>query len=348
MSTLGRRLNRPAVLTRRLHHVTPRQSVRHHSTILEGMGSVVASTAESLSYVHTSGLPWYIVIPLLATGLNFTVRLPARYLGRLYDLRKREHGPLRSAWAYRIALEDKLKGPSSQRGLSKLGTNFSLLARERRRISRKFGTQSWKTWSIFLGPMVPFVLVSEAVRRLAGSPMTWLGEKLGLDRFLDKLEPGTSSLTDTSLAEGGILWFTDLMAADPYGGLPLLCALGLGWSSWSRLDAKRLRELLRLDSKGTTSAQRLSRALGRGFLIIPLFPLLFWNLPSAIFLYWAPTFIFNGINDRLVKAWLPDRKSRYVVSPGKRQVGTRHVGIEGYDIPSKKEVRGAKATSGRS
>jgi inner membrane protein COX18 len=176
--------------------------------------------------------------------------------------------------------------------------------------------------------------------------MTWLGEKLGLDRFLDKLEPGTSSLTDTSLAEGGILWFTDLMAADPYGGLPLLCALGLGWSSWSRLDAERLRELLSLDSKTTTARQRLSRGLGRAFLIIPLFPLLFWNLPSAIFLYWAPTFLFNGLNDRLVKAWLPDRQARYTMP--KTKYVKRHVGIEGYDIPSKKEVQGAKVLGRRS
>jgi inner membrane protein COX18 len=172
--------------------------------------------------------------------------------------------------------------------------------------------------------------------------MTWLGRKLGLDRFLDLVEPGTSTLTDTSLSEGGLLWFTDLMAADPYGGLPLICALTLGWSSWSRLSADRLKELLSVDNRSMNSLQRAKNALGRVLLVIPLFPLLFWNLPSAIFLYWAPTFLFNSINDTLLKKWLPDRQPRYLFGRRLKRLPSAYVSIEGYEIPQKQGGSGTQ------
>src|SRR5687767_251036 len=100
MSALLRRgrLGRPTLLTRTHLFVPGHQSVRHNSYILNGLGSCVATTAESLSSIHTAGLPWYIVLPLVATSLNFTIRLPAQWLGRYYRLRKAETQPLKSAW----------------------------------------------------------------------------------------------------------------------------------------------------------------------------------------------------------------------------------------------------------
>ncbi|KAK0389879.1 hypothetical protein NLU13_3452 [Sarocladium strictum] len=328
-----RRLVRPALSARRHVLVSSGQTVRHNSTILNGLGSCVAATAESLSAVHTAGLPWYIVLPLVATSLNFTIRLPAQWFGRYYRLRRAETRPLKSAWMANAIRVNMMKN----QGKASLSPDLLRPMRETRRINKDFGVSAWKSWGAALGPMVPFVLVSEAVRRLADSPMTWLGRKLGLDRFLDLVEPGTSSLTDHSLSEGGLLWFTDLMAADPYGGLPLICALTLGWSSWTRLSADRLRELLSVDDRSMNSLQRARNALGRVLLVIPLFPLLFWNLPSAIFLYWAPTFLFNSINDTLLKRWLPDREPRYSIEGKKKptKITLPYVNIEGYEVPKK-------------
>lgn len=342
----GRRLARPVLRSKTVFTTSNCQSIRRQSTILNGLGSTVAFTAESLSHLHTAGLPWYIVLPLVATSLNFTIRLPAQWLARYYRLRKSEVRPLKSAWMIQATQKYRRSAPTS--GLKDLPKAFSWM-RESSRIYKDFGVSPWKTWSTFLVPMVPFVLVSEAVRRLAGSPMTWIGQKLGLDRFLDLLEPGTSRLVDGSLSEGGILWFTDLMAADPYGGLPLMCALSLGWSSWSRLSAERLKELLSVDDRNMNTLRRASNALGRVLLVIPLFPLLFWNLPSAVFLYWAPTFAFNGINDTLLKRWLPERPARYGDLPkGPFKPPTPYVSIEGYEVPGKQAGAAPKSTKAAS
>lgn len=339
MSLLTRRLTRPSPLIRSHLLISQRQSIRHNS-VLNGLGSLVATTAETLSSVHHAGLPWYIVIPLFATGLNFSIRLPAQYMGRVYNLRKKDTLPLKSAWMSRSLQEYKLAGPISRPSLT---VALGRVYKEVKRINSDFGAPSWRVWSCILGPMVPFILVSEAIRRLAGSPMTWVGEKLGLDRFLDYLEPGASSLADPTLSEGGLLWFTDLMAADPYGFLPLITTGALGWTVWRRMSAEKLRELLSIDDKNMGNLSRLRNGVGRAMLIVPLFPLLFWNLPCAVFLYWAPTFLFNGVNDKLLQQWLPDRKPRYEHKATNLEPVITFVRIDGYEIPKKGASPGAKS-----
>jgi inner membrane protein COX18 len=92
-----------------------------------------------------------------------------------------------------------------------------------------------------------------------------------------------------------------------------------------------------VDDRNMKMMRRASNALGRVLLVIPLFPLLFWNLPSAVFLYWAPTFAFNGINDTLLRRWLPDRPARYGdPHKGLSKFPTPYVSIEGYEVPGKK------------
>lgn len=337
MSLPGRSALRLSPLTRPLTtHRLPaatfalrsRQTRRHNSTVLEGLGTCVASTTEAFSALHQAGLPWYLVIPLVATGLNFTIRLPAQYLSRSIHVKNKELAPFKRAW---VALHMSNRERSGQ---STLWT----LQKELARINRTYGVSRWRRIVAIGAPIVPFVLVSEAVRRLAGSPMTWLGEQLGLDRFLDVLVPGGSTLADPTLAQGGCLWFADLTMADPYGALPVICAGILSVAAWSRVGRERLMQLLSVDEPGMSQWQRGINALGRALLILPLFPLLFWNLPSAVFLYWAPTFAFNSVNAALLKRWLPEPQ----VSPGpvktppRKQYPPALVRSKGYPVPKHK------------
>ncbi|KAI0243996.1 hypothetical protein L0F63_004177, partial [Massospora cicadina] len=82
-------------------------------------------------------------------------------------------------------------------------------------------------------------------------------------------------------ASGGLLWFTDLTAADPYGVLPVMCGLGLLAS-------------VELGARFGPSAQTFSpgmRYLFRGLAVVSV-PFIY-HLPAAIFLYWVPSNLFS-------------------------------------------------------
>jgi inner membrane protein COX18 len=159
--------------------------------------------------------------------------------------------------------------------------------------------------------MVPFVIVSEALRRLCGAPMGWISHSIGLAN-MDKVSAtlsDASGLFNEALAQGGCLWFVDLTAMDPYYALPILCSALLARTSWGRLSKEQLRVLLSLDGSKTpkTPMARIQTGIGRALLLIPLFPVLFADLPSAIFLYWATTFALNDVNESILEKVVPKR-----------------------------------------
>eukprot|EP00124_Ichthyophonus_hoferi_P003996 Ihof_evm1s393 gene=Ihof_evmTU1s393 len=83
-----------------------------------------------------------------------------------------------------------------------------------------------------------------------------------------------------SLSVGGLLWITDLTAADPYYILPIVSSV-------------TMLACLELGSEGVTQAQQplLIRNLLRGmcFMTVPLMG----GFPAALFLYWVPSNIFS-------------------------------------------------------
>jgi len=193
-----------------------------------------------------------------------------------------------------------------------------LTERSRRRIYKVWGVQRWKTLAPFLS-MVPFIVVSEALRRLCGAPMGWISHQMGLanvERVSAALSDSTG-LFDQSLAQGGCLWFADLTAMDPYYVLPLLCSALLARTSWGRLSKEQLRALLTVDRSGARIApiSRIQTAIGRTLLLVPLFPIVFADLPSAIFLYWATTFGLNDVNESIIQRLVPKRTPKLKLGP---------------------------------
>ena len=60
-------------------------------------------TADGISAIHSAGVPWYLSIPLVALGVNFSFRLPIQYYTRSLVVRRNELNPLVSAWSSRHA-----------------------------------------------------------------------------------------------------------------------------------------------------------------------------------------------------------------------------------------------------
>lgn len=279
---------------------------------LGSLGDAVVWTADGISSLHAAGLPWYLSIPLAAVGVNFSFRLPVQYYTRRLVARRSELGPLVAAWGARHAAAVPRGGGEAAERVWRLRV-AGLAERSRRRIYRTWGVQRWKTLAPFLS-MVPFVVVSEALRRLCGAPMGWISHQLGLanvERVSSALA-SSGGLVDQSLAQGGCLWFADLTAMDPYYALPLLCSALLARTSWGRLSKDQLRALLAVGASKTpkTPMSRVQTAIGRTLLLVPLFPLVFADLPSAIFLYWATTFGLNDVNESILERLVPKRTPR--------------------------------------
>lgn len=291
---------------------------------LSALGDAVIWTADGVSALHhAAGLPWYLAIPLVAVGVNLSFRLPIQHYTRRLVVRRAELNPLVSAWASRHAAT--VPAPTARAGDSIEAAERTwrlrvagLTERSRRRIYKVWGVQRWKTLAPFLS-MVPFIVVSEALRRLCGAPMGWISHQMGLanvERVSAALSDSTG-LFDQSLAQGGCLWFADLTAMDPYYVLPLLCSALLARTSWGRLSKEQLRALLTVDRSGARIApiSRIQTAIGRTLLLVPLFPIVFADLPSAIFLYWATTFGLNDVNESIIQRLVPKRTPKLKLGP---------------------------------
>lgn len=228
---------------------------------------------------------------MVAVSISLGVRLPLTYYTRLRIEKMKELSPLLSPWAIRA--RSKTNSPAQAR---------LLFLRSSTRIYKAFGVQRWKGWLAWLAPMVPFITVSVAIRRLTGASTVTLSEAVSK----------VDAVFDPSLAQGGMLWFTDLTAADPYYILPAISSAAIAANLWLNMPRDRLRALIMLDNRPGTpvSDSPLFRGVARLSLLMPLFPLVMSHLPSAIMLYWSTNFMLTFVNELIVRRLVPKKPAR--------------------------------------
>lgn len=264
------------------------QHQQQRTLVSESLSPLIDSTAGIFTSIHGAGVPWYLTIPLVALGINLTVRLPMQMYMQTLDRTRSAVKPLVVAWATRHA------GPSFRGTLQEKTVYVSKeTEKSRKRIYRAFGVPLWKQL-IPLSSMLPFVVVSEALRRLSGAS-TMTGEF-------------SAAHVDYSLQSGGCLWFPDLIAVDTTMGLPLVCTGLLAANLASRMSMQQWRDALIVIPAFESNSQRLLRGIVRLSLFMPLLPLCLTYLPASVFLYWAANFAMQLVNVNLVKKLFPDRK----------------------------------------
>ncbi|KAH7134753.1 hypothetical protein B0J13DRAFT_528858 [Dactylonectria estremocensis] len=285
-------------------------------------GEAIQSTASALSWAHASmGVPWYLAIPLLAVGVNITFRFPLQLYVAKLRARRVETNPLIEAWARRhSALIPKEQSNVPER-IGRLRVSGAI-ERSRRRIYKSWGVQRWKSMAPLLS-VFPFITISEALRRKCGAPLGWISQSVGLSSPQpdgSSLGPA-SSMFDPSLADGGFLWFLDLTSADPFYGLPIICTGILIWNTWARMSRDHIASLLSVDpnAKHVLTLSRVQKVLGRVMLMVPIFPLLFADLPSAIFLYWVSSFGLSSINEAILTRMVPNKSSKFTATKKTRR-----------------------------
>ncbi|KAF2256651.1 hypothetical protein BU26DRAFT_513451 [Trematosphaeria pertusa] len=250
------------------------------------LGALLYLPHEMTSLLH-SQLPWYATIPLMAfitrgllvtTAGSWARALTARYIGL---------HPLRQAIGHQK--RDQLMQNKSQ---------FKNPIEAKRRISKEVKAATGeldKRWNCTLRGQVHwtfaqipiFLTMAEIIRQMCNARDGLLGMGLSAVGLKDVPEAAaameavgpTNPWFEPSLANEGMLWFPDLLAADPTGVLPFVVS-GL---MFSNVYFTKNTGSAHPDQMSTVSKSIRRTLLGVSLLIGPLCQ----GLPAALLLYWA-------------------------------------------------------------
>ncbi|OAA54052.1 mitochondrial export translocase Oxa2 [Cordyceps fumosorosea ARSEF 2679] len=293
----GRRLRLAPSPSRHGPHQQQRRTL-----VNEALTPLIDATAHAFASIHhAGGVPWYLTIPLVALGINVAVRLPMQLYMQSLDRRRAAIRPLVVAWSSRHASRP-FAGPPERRTAHIVRET----ERSRKRVYKAWGVPLWKQF-IPLSSMLPFVVVSEALRRLSGVSMFDSAAAAAADTG-EVIAQAPSTLVDLSLQTGGCLWFTDLITPDAVLGLPLICSSLLAANLLSRMSVQQWRDILIERPAYQSTSQRLLSGVVRLSIFLPLIPLCVTHLPASVFLYWAANFAFQLVNVNLVRKILPERE----------------------------------------
>jgi inner membrane protein COX18 len=236
-----------------------------------------------MTLIHTQ-LPWYATLPLSAfimRGLLVTTfgakarSLIARYIGL---------NPLRQAITRHKSVEiGKRRNHASSKALK------LTIAREVRSVTGPLDAR-WKCslrgqfgWTFAQIPI--FITMAEVVRQMAATQDGLLGMALTAFGLKDAPSQAHGDVVmgpenpwfEPSLANEGMLWFPDLLAADPSGALPFV----LSGIMFTNIYISKNGSPDGMASTTSTAIRRL--LLGVALLIGPLTQ----QLPAALLLYWS-------------------------------------------------------------
>lgn len=292
---------------------TPGQ--RRHFGFSDAAGHLLSCSESLFTNVHQlTASPWYISIPLVAIITSTAVRLPLT-LWMLNKARKRSRlTPLIQAQTAIAA-----RGLRKQRAPNILDAVSKVSQQSSKRLLALFGQggSEMKSFAAALLSLPLFLSNVEVLRRMSGGKSGIFGLLLSDSQPADDtiLTAPTSSVASTAtltdsdgilasastsiqntiplepaLADGGCMWFPNLLEADPYHVLPFAVSAVMLLHVLPGTVAG-VRQLVGLSpANGQTAISTMSK-LGLGFQRgMLLFSLLIGpltaNMPAAIHLYW--------------------------------------------------------------
>ncbi|KAK1962337.1 hypothetical protein LY78DRAFT_586805 [Colletotrichum sublineola] len=281
--------------------------------------SSVQATGEALVWLNSfsSAGHWGTTI-LFAAFAVAVVRMPLQMITKHIVNKQAEAMPLVNAWKFQLG-PDRL-------------SHALQLARTRKRLFKERGCQNWKAWAPALGIPIWF-LMSETLRRLCGARGGWLSLLSGnykdtaqptvdaaaslsehastpLSLSVQAVSDGLQSLSSTveaGMANGGMLWFTDLTVADPTMALPGILMFTMGYAMFPRQEEMR-KLVFDLGNSQVymTPGLKWRVRLQRGLLVSAvLVPALCSNLPAGLFLYWIASMSFSQVSGKVIDMVFP-------------------------------------------
>ncbi|KAI0384651.1 hypothetical protein F5Y04DRAFT_218440 [Hypomontagnella monticulosa] len=301
--------------------------------------AAVQATQDMIINIHSiTNIPWFLIIPGLAIGINVIFRQPFTAYAHRIQQRRREFDVVLRGWNMRHRNDIMREGlPPEQHGKEAL----SRFKKTQSRIYNKMGLQNWRLFLNILG--FPFwVLGIDSVRRICGGPRGIVGSILtgvtddaplgsSTPESVEIVTPPTDVATtsasqasvfdantasamtehvrhlpDPSIAVEGCLWFPDLSVADPFHVLPLALSLVLFLNMLPKTRAGK-RQLFGLDSRELSTMESQTQLRLRRMLICATFLIgpVTMDMPAALHLYWVTSTITHAISTKVLLYLMP-------------------------------------------
>lgn len=295
ISALSRASFRPksrSKLSNAFLQLPPSYRAFHASPRPRFLETVIAPTYSLFEGVHSlTGLQWAYAIPLTALVIRTIFTLPISIYTRRVQQKQAALLPVINAWTK--TLEREAMQQSAHLGPVRAQTAIlKKLRKNRKEILKRGGVPNWKNFLPFLH--LPILLTAiETLRMMTGAEVGLLGHLAsGIGGYSVPFISPTSSLTEwfePTLANEGVLWFKDLMVADPEGRLSYILSGALLLNIWD-FGKKAVRER-------SVWQKRLQRALiavacVAGPLLSPV--------PSAILIYWISSLTFAAVQSSVL------------------------------------------------
>ncbi|KUJ06604.1 uncharacterized protein LY89DRAFT_565026, partial [Mollisia scopiformis] len=273
----------------RTQRAVPSRPLRSNSQ-RQFVTEAINASHTALQSVHDlSGLPWALSLPLFALVLRTTFILPLSIYQRRAAQRQVQLEPLIQAWRFTLQKQAMKQyghlGPQvAEQAL------ISSLRKKRREIYRRYRCGIWKGF-LGLAQLPVFLTIMEALRNMSGSSQGWIGMMFGDGLVAEAIRIPVES----SFANEGMLWFPDLLVADPQLVLPFI------------LSGTILLNVFGGGIKGQDLALpkwqvRLKRNMGLVALCIG--PIMI-HVPSALVLYWLSSSGFAFLQASILERVMP-------------------------------------------
>ncbi|KAL7276504.1 hypothetical protein RUND412_000495 [Rhizina undulata] len=287
---------RPVLRYLRQHRNPQLSHSFHASPRPQFIETTLTTTHALLQGLHaTTGLPWWAVIPATAFLLRLSVTTPLTIFSRLRGQKILALQPVLAAWQHHIAgaVRKSAAGESPQKW--EKATRTALRAK-RRELWARHGCQAWKMFLPF-GQIPVWVVASMTLRGMTAGEavpgwMKVVGGAFGGDKA-EGVEVGAVVPQEAGFAEEGVLWFQDLLVADPLLILPL---------SFSFLLFANI-ELQAKQVPATTKGRRIFTNAMK-VTALAVFPLTMSN-PAAMTLYWTSSALYSLVQNIIIQRLYP-------------------------------------------
>ncbi|CZR69367.1 related to COX18 Protein required for activity of mitochondrial cytochrome oxidase [Phialocephala subalpina] len=278
----------------------------HASPKPQFLAEAITASHSALQAVHSlSGLPWALSLPLFALVLRTTLVLPISIFQRRAAQKQVQLQPLIQSWNHVLRKETMAEygnlGPSVvEKAL------MGKMRKKRSEVYGRWGCGMWRNW-VGLLQMPIFLSVMEAIRKMTGSREGILGM---FTSSADNLVEGSGGGDDlasamgevlripveTSLATEGMLWFPDLLVADPQLVLPFVLSGTILWNVFGGTKGQ--------DLALPSWHMRMKRGIGFvGLLIGPIM----LHVPSALLVYWISSSSLALLQAMILERVMPIR-----------------------------------------
>lgn len=289
-------------VTIRLFHASrPNQIINEAVVLAHGL----------LEGVHSvSSLPWIASIPLAAVFVRLTIATPLQ-LWSLSNIRKQHRlQPLSIAWGryYQSLVLNSARADGRYIGPATAHAQSHPLLLKKMRLLFKNGKVYWWARFVPLLQLPVWLTMMESIRRMTGMSGGLLSVVQG---WIEKSPTAPRIPIEQSFSTEGALWFTDLLAADPYGVLPIILSAAVftnvTWG-WKVLTPEQIAKLpLRKQRISARAYGILKRSFQ--FSALLLWPVMTYSeIPAGMLIYWISSTVFATVQSKLIPKVLPGKE----------------------------------------